>query len=527
MNLQDKSQVAYLHIPPLMWKLFRVAMLNARQAREEVIGFFFCQRYQLSNKKIRYVPKAWVVPSPECYELQSDSGLVLKQSFHQYLFDTYLGDRFQTKPANLHEEYDPNDFFESSYQDYWLDSDRDMLSDRDSEYGLQSDAARSWGFPPLATASRSDRTKIDAKPIQKPKLDIVHIHTHFGDEAPAFSYIDDRYEAEYAKFLSASCSHKPRLISGVFDESLEQCQFRIWDRQGIYHAPINFSHDWFLPQKSSLLEEESELMFARQKVFGTGVQEQLSGLKVVLIGCGGIGAVFAEQLARLGVKYWTLIDPDRLETVNLNRMPAANLEMVDRWWHKVDYVKWLIKRVFKIGSHVQAMPISVEDDVVKDRLANADLIVVATDNHRSRQVAQELALKYVIPLICLGTHIDTKQDTIPRMYCRVTIPPLGGDWCLMCGNIINLQQAALESAPSAIADVPHQRGYVQGIDDPAVYWLNSICASTAVGIIHGMVSGFIDADAGLDWIYDFPTSQWLKTDTEHLTTPDCFFCGLD
>ena len=517
MNLQNKLQVASLHVPPLMWKQFRSAMLAACQDKEEVIGFFFCQRFPISKKKIRYVPKAWVVPSSDCYEFQSDSGLVLKQSFHQYLLDTYLCDRSKQKKANTqlntHSEFAPKSksIVASDCTDYWLDEDCHLLFDDFDDFNEDNII--------------SDRDRINSLPSSTIKLDVVHIHTHFGDEVPTFSYIDDRHEAEYAKFLAASYSHKPRLISGVFNESLSLSRFRIWDRQGIYHTQIEFSSDWFVPQTPSLSAAESELLFARQKVFGRGFQERLSGLKVALIGCGGIGAVFAEQLARLGVKHWILIDPDRLETVNLNRMPAANIDMVDQWWHKVHYVKWLIKRVYSVGSHVKTMPVSVEEEAVKEQIAKVDLIVVATDNHKSRQVAQELALKFTRPLMCLGTHIEIKPDLIPQMYCRVTVPPFGGNWCLMCGNVISLQQAALESAPNAIAQAPNQDGYIEGIDDPAVYWLNSICASTAVGIVQGIISGFIDADYGLDWIYDFQNSRWLKADPDSLTTADCYFCG--
>jgi hypothetical protein len=451
-NTQQKSQEVLLHIPASMWKQFRQAMLDARQDREEVIGFFFCQRHQLSKKKVRYVPQVWIVPTPDCYEHQSASGLVLKQQFHQYLLDTYLRDR---------------------------------------------------------------------------NLDVVHIHTHFGGATPSFSSIDDRYEAEYSKFLSSSYRKKPYLISGVFNESLEKSKFRLWNRRGTSHTTIQFSTSWFVPVHSQIAIEETNPIFVRQKVFGETVQQQLGQLKVALIGCGGIGAVFAEQLARLGVKHWVLIDRDRLETVNLNRMPAATLEMVDQWWYKVNYVKWLIKRTYEIGSHVRAIPTAIEDEEAQKEIATADLIVVATDNHRSRQVSQELALKYALPLVCLGTHIEVKPNSQPRLYCRVTVPPVVGGWCLMCGNIINLQQAALESAPTDIADLAEEAGYINGIDDPAVYWLNSICASTGVGVIHGMVSGFLNVDDGLDWIYDFPNSNWLKTNTEHLHTEDCYFCSSE
>ena len=95
----------------------------------------------------------------------------------------------------------------------------------------------------------------------------------------------------------------------------------------------------------------------------------------------------------------------------------------------------------------------------------------------------------------------------------------------MCGNIINLQRAALESAPEEIEHLAAQAGYLEGVEAPAVFWLNSICASTGVGVIQAMLSGFLDMDAGLDWIYQFPSSQWHKTDTDSLSTPDCYFCA--
>ena len=502
MNIHHQSQEV-LHIPPSIWKKFRQAMLNARQDREEVIGFLFCQCHQLSKNQLRYTPVSWVVPTPECYEHQSATGLVLKQGFHQYILDNHLGN------------------------------------------------ANSYNSP--------------AK-----KLDVVHIHTHLGNEQPFFSATDDLHEAKYAQFLSSAYQSKPRLISGVFDELLERSKFRLWDRKGIYHTPIEFYNSWFASVEKSLilnekhseenlivdeLEDETELtfaseplifsqqptkidddrlaseqikdIFARQRVFGDVVQQQLGQIKVALIGCGGIGAVFAEQLARLGVKHWSLIDPDRLETANLNRMPGATQQMVDRWWEKVHYVKWSIERVYATGSQIKALPISIEDEVAKAEIATADLIVVATDNQRSRQVAQELALQYTLPLVCLGTHIEVKSHSKPRLYARVTVPPLGGGWCLMCANIISLQQAALETAPTEITEIAEKAGYIKGVSDPAVYWLNGICASTGVGVIHGMIGGFVDVDSGLDWIYDFANAKWLKTNTEELHTEDCYFCASD
>ena len=487
-----KNTTISLYIPPKMWSDFQKSMLKCRSFNEEVIGFLFCQRHQVSKRKTRYFPKTWVVPAPDCYEHQSTGGLILQQDFHSYLLENHL----------------------------------------------------------------------------QPGLDVVHIHTHAGRGIPDFSHIDDHYESEYARFLGSSFPKKPRLISGVFDENLQSGQFRMWNRKGKKFEHVGFCNSLFetnnpvetrhvslrerfanaslpknpglvasLPTNSGLSESSraidrtvepianTDLMFLRQKIFGSENQKTLNQIKVGLIGCGGIGSIFAELLGRLGVKNWVLIDPDKLERVNLNRIPGATQDMVDQQWYKVHYVKHLIKKIYFEGSCVKTVATTIENESAKQEIATCNLIVVATDNHLSRKTAQELALQYMRPLVCLGTHIDIKPDRTPLMYCRISIPPLGGGWCLMCGNIINLQRAALESAPSEINKMAAGAGYLEGINDPAVFWLNSICASTAVGVIHGMVSGFLNVDSGIDWIYDFPSSDWRKADSEYLQTDDCYFCG--
>jgi ThiF family len=448
MTLQNNSVEYFLHIPPKMWQEFRQSMLDCRNFNEEVIGFFFCKRHQISKRKVRYIPKAWIVPLQDCYEMQSISGLVLTQKFHSYLLEKYV-------QAGLH---------------------------------------------------------------------VVHIHTHVGEMAPEFSSVDDYYESEYSRFLSKNFSRKPRLLSGVFNQSLQQGQFRIWDKKGKNYYSVNFSHSFLYISEN--LEEHSEIMFTRQKIFGDICQKQLNQLKVSLIGCGGIGSVFAESLGRLGVKNWVLVDPDQLELVNLNRMPGATHKMVEQRWNKVDYVKYLIKKIYQTGSCVNTIPAPINHEITKAEIATSDLIVVATDNHLSRKIAQELALEHMRPLIYLGTHIDiSPSNNMPRMFCRVTVPPLGGGWCLMCGNIISLQKAAVESAPTQINQMVQRAGYLEGVNDPAVFWLNSICANTGVGVIHGIVSGFLNVDVGIDWIYEFPNSVWRQTDTKYLETPDCYFCS--
>src|SRR5438046_4832400 len=69
-------------------------------------------------------------------------------------------------------------------------------------------------------------------------------------------------------------------------------------------------------------EHKSSDRYARQMLrpwIGEGGQQRLAGGRVVILGCGALGSVAAEQLARAGVGHLTIIDRDIVELSNLQR----------------------------------------------------------------------------------------------------------------------------------------------------------------------------------------------------------------
>jgi len=357
-------------------------------------------------------------------------------------------------------------------------------------------------------------------------LDVVHVHTHPTRFRPGFSFTDDMAEARYSRFLS-ELPQQPRLISGVFDMELRDGEFRRWRPDGTVSADrVIFSAAWLPRQEENNGQAAPIEQFDRQKVFGREFQQTLGRLRVGLVGCGGIGACFAEQLSRLGVRRWVLVDPDHLETTNLNRLPAATQAMVEDRWSKVRYVNYLIRLAWPRGAEVRALDVAAQDRSGQAELAKCDLIVTATDNHYSRMVCQEIALRFGRPLISLGTHIEAPKDGGPfRILSRVTVPPLGGGWCLMCGDVIDASVAALETAAPQIASDVAKAGYVPGVPAPAVYWVNNCCASLGVYVVHGALCGMLDVADGLDWVVDFGSAQWLRIG--HETRQDCLYCAAD
>lgn len=76
--------------------------------------------------------------------------------------------------------------------------------------------------------------------------------------------------------------------------------------------------------------------------FTSGMRAWLSGLSVCVVGVSGTGSIVAEQLARLGVGEIILIDFDKLEERNLNRI--LNSTRADIEVHKVEMFANAIRR---------------------------------------------------------------------------------------------------------------------------------------------------------------------------------------
>lgn len=97
-------------------------------------------------------------------------------------------------------------------------------------------------------------------------------------------------------------------------------------------------------------------------------------LHTYIVGCGGTGTWVAVFLAMSGVPHLTLIDPDKLELSNLNRLPYTQ-DMVGKL--KVECLKRLIIALRPSGS-IRTLAAALNKDSLVF-LAGADLVIDCTD----------------------------------------------------------------------------------------------------------------------------------------------------
>jgi len=142
---------------------------------------------------------------------------------------------------------------------------------------------------------------------------------------------------------------------------------------------------------------------------GAAGQVRLASARVLLVGCGALGTVIAEQLARAGVGWMRICDRDLVETTNLQRQvlfdeadaAAATPKAVaaGRLLGAINSTIEIDARVTDVHSGNIESLMRVGDGVV-------DLVLDGTDNVETRYLINDATAKLGVPWVygaCVGT----------------------------------------------------------------------------------------------------------------------------
>lgn len=112
-----------------------------------------------------------------------------------------------------------------------------------------------------------------------------------------------------------------------------------------------------------------------------GGQARLADASVLIVGCGGLGALAAQYLAGAGVGHLTLVDPDRVELSNLPRQIAYTEN--DLGAYKAEA---LARRLYAMNASLQIDSHSIAFDASSGPglLHGVDAVLDGTDNHEAR-----------------------------------------------------------------------------------------------------------------------------------------------
>ena len=335
---------------------------------------------------------------------------------------------------------------------------------------------------------------------RRKRLCLVYFHTHpFSSGKVGFSSIDDACDREFFPYVARKI---PEIYHATLVLGQKDLDGRIYDKKLSRALPI--SEITVLGERLKKLIPNSASREALQKFFpseffdrqirflGEAGQRILSALSCAIVGLGGTGSLICEALLRLGVGKLLLIDPDRIELSNLNRIIQACQEDVQSKRLKVEIMKRKGRRINR-RTKIITLARSILEKSAQSHLKGVDVVFGAVDSDLARFVFNQLAARYLIPLIdvATGINVDKKGDILDfagQVY--VFVP--GRSPCLSCLEAIDLTEVNLSLMSEEDRNRQRQYGYISGEDivAPAVLPLNMELVSLALIEFMNLIFGF-------------------------------------
>ncbi|HEX5482745.1 MAG TPA: ThiF family adenylyltransferase [Terriglobia bacterium] len=205
--------------------------------------------------------------------------------------------------------------------------------------------------------------------------------------------------------------------------------------------------------------------YSRQVLFsplGREGQERLRQAKVVILGCGALGAAQANMLARAGVGELRLIDRDYVEPSNLQRQILFDESDAKQKLPKAAAAEQKLKQI-NSDVRVEGVVEDVQAHNIEDLVRGFDLILDGTDNFATRYLLNDAAVKLNISWI-YGAVVASYGVTM-------TILP-GRTACLSC---------VLPQSPGGLQGTCDTLGVI----GPAVSWVTAVQVTEALKILSG------------------------------------------
>ncbi|MEQ1603420.1 MAG: ThiF family adenylyltransferase [Pyrinomonadaceae bacterium] len=221
---------------------------------------------------------------------------------------------------------------------------------------------------------------------------------------------------------------------------------------------------------------------AQVQLFGAGTTARLRRLTIGVVGCSGTGSFVIELLARLAVGKLVLVDHDRIEDRNLNRI--ANSKECDIGAYKVDVLKRAVESI-GLGTVVDAVTKNLFDPAAVKKISQCDVIFGCMDTAEGRHLLNRIATFYSIPYFDLGVHLAADGEGGISEASGVIHYLQPGGSSLLSRRAYTMEQVRAEGLrrtdPAAYKE-QLKAGYIEGANErsPAVASLNSTIAGIAV-----------------------------------------------
>ena len=198
--------------------------------------------------------------------------------------------------------------------------------------------------------------------------------------------------------------------------------------------------------------------------WGRTAQDSLARLHVGIVGLGSVGCIVAEAIARIGVSQITLIDPDRVEEHNLDRLLFGTIRDVGA--AKVTLAaRHLRRHATARDVRLRSFALSIQDGSAYRAALDCDVLFSCVDRPVPRDVLNYIATAHLIPVIDGGVAVEYHEshDHLLSAHWRAhLVTPY--HQCLRCNRQYSSSMVVVEldgslDDPTYVANLPRTGPY--------------------------------------------------------------------
>ncbi len=261
--------------------------------------------------------------------------------------------------------------------------------------------------------------------------------------------------------------------------------------------------------------------FERQVPFlTTEGQVRLGATRVAVIGIGGLGSHVVQQLAYLGVTNLVLIDDDRIDASNLNRLVTATPGDIDTF--KVETLRRFVITLHP-GASVRVVREELRSVDAYAAIKGSDYLVGCVDDDGPRFLLAQFSAAYRKPYLDLSTEIGRDRTS----YGGKIVLSRPGQGCIWCRGLLD-EREIREWLETPEERRTRNRTYGQepaseGGSGPSVVSLNGVVASLGVMELMLEIAGIRSAHEFRE--YKGPHGVVVQLPKDHAADPEhCRLC---
>jgi molybdopterin/thiamine biosynthesis adenylyltransferase len=294
---------------------------------------------------------------------------------------------------------------------------------------------------------------------------LAFLHSHLGPGWQGMSH--DDVVAERDRLAGATLGMTDLPILGLTLGTDGSWSARVWRRSG----PKQYARTWC--ESVRVVGEGQHMTFCDEllprpafrdtfrrtvTVWGAQKHTDMARLRIGIVGLGSVGAIVAESLVRMGMTRFVLIDHDRVEAHNLDRLLFADEHSVGRF--KVALAAERMRTVATAESiEIEECTYSIAEETGYRAALDCDVLFSCVDRPRPRHILNHFAYAHLIPVIDGGIDVRFKSARFSGADWQVqTVGP--GKPCLACLGAYKVDDVSVEEA--GMLDNP---SYMRGLGE--------------------------------------------------------------